>query len=202
MSSQALAGVTFIAATGIECAALRRRLGGARIVETGIGLSRVRSGFGSAVVSCGVAGGLRDDLPTGTVLIPRTVRCPDGAEILCDQEFVEIFSQSCFRLGIEPVGDPLLTADEIVYGAARARWAARGFAGVDMETGLLEARRVAAVRVVLDTPRYEISADWQSPLLAILKPWNWSQALWLARETPRAAAIAARVVAGAQGLGA
>lgn len=105
-------------------------------------------------------------------------------------------------LGIEPIFDPLLTSAEIVNGGARVRWAARGYAGVDMETGLLDAPHVAAVRVVLDTPQRELSADWTTPLIAILKPWNWSQALWMAREAPRAAALAARVAAGAQGIGA
>ncbi len=202
MNDNSLAAATFIAATGIEYAALRRRLQGARIVEAGIALSKVRAGFGDAVVSFGLAGGLRTDVPTGAVLIPREVQRPDGSVLRCDSEFVTLFTRSCRRLGIEPILDPLLTAVEIVHGDARAQWAAKGFAGVDMETGLLDAPRVAAVRVVLDTPQREISGDWQSPLRAILKPWNWPQALWLAREGPRAAAIAARVVAGAQGLAA
>jgi hypothetical protein len=196
-----LHGATFVAATGIECAALRRKLHGGRIVETGIALSKVRSALGAVVVSCGVAGGLRDDLPTGTVLVPREVRRPDGSTLHCDDELVDLFAQSCRRLGIEPVVRPLLTASEIVRGGMRARWAAQGYAGVDMETGRIDAPRIAAVRVILDTPQREISGDWASPLLAILKPWNWPQAIWLARDAPRAAALAARVVAGAQGIG-
>jgi hypothetical protein len=194
--------LTLIAATGLEYRALRRALPGANVVETGIALAKVRSGFGNAVVSCGVAGGLRADLPTGTLLIPRHVRRPDGATLQCDPELVERFSRAARALGIEPVFDGLLTASAIVRGEARARWAERGFAGVDMETGLLAAPRVAAVRVVLDTPQREISADWSRPLLAILKPWNWPQAAWLAREGSRAAALSARVVAAAQGIGA
>ena len=200
MGTNRLAGATFIAATGIECKPLLRRLPGARVVQTGIALSAVRSGLGEAVVSCGVAGGLRGEFPTGTVLVPREVRRPDGRTLRCDGEFVELFARSCRRLGIEPIFDPLLTSGEIVHGDARARWAAQGYAGVDMETGLIDAPRVAAVRVVLDTPQREISGDWQSPLLAILKPWNWPQAIWLAREAPRAAELAASVVAGAQGI--
>jgi hypothetical protein len=188
--------VTFIAATALEYKALRRLLRDARIVQTGIALSNVRADLGDVVVSCGVAGGLRDDLPTGTLLLPREVRRPDGQTLHCDPELVEAFSASARRLGIEPNHDALLTADRIVHGGERIRWAQRGFAGVDMETGLLSASRVAAVRVVLDTPHREISGDWQNPLLAMLKPWNWPQAVWLAREAPRAAALAARVAAG------
>ena len=70
----------------------------------------------------------------------------------CDDELVEALTQGARSLGIEPVFDPLLTADSIVNGAARETWAAQGYAGVDMETGRIAASRVAAVRVVLDTP--------------------------------------------------
>jgi hypothetical protein len=190
-----------IAATSLEYRALRRALPDARIVRTGIALKKSCADLGEIVVSCGLAGGLRGDLPTGTVLIPREVRRPDGSMLRCDAELVEAFARGARQLGIDPVFDPLVTTGSIVRGAARAHWAAQGYAGVDMETGRIDAPRVAAVRVVLDTPQREISADWQAPLLAILKPWNWPQALWLAREAPRAAALAARVAAAAQGIG-
>jgi hypothetical protein len=192
--------ITYIAATRLEFKALQREMPHARVVEAGIALSKVAGELGSVVVSCGIAGGLRDDLPTGTLLIPKEVHRPDGRTLRCDDELVETFAQSARRLGVEPVFDALLTSDAIVNGRSRATWAAKGFAGVDMETGRLIAPRVAAVRVVLDTPQREISADWASPLLALLKPWNWPQAYWLARETPRAAALSARVVAAAQGI--
>jgi 4-hydroxy-3-methylbut-2-en-1-yl diphosphate reductase len=197
-----LAAVTFVAATALECGALRRLLPGARVVQTGLALEALRRGdLGETVVSCGLAGGLRDDLPTGTVLIPREVRRPNGETLRCDPALVEAFAESARRLGLEPRFDPLLTSGSIVNGAARGTWGARGYAGVDMETGLLGAARVAAVRVVLDTPSRELSSDWRTPVAAMLKPWNWPQAVWLAREAPRAAQLAARVVAGAQGIG-
>lgn len=193
---------TLIAATALECKALRRELPRARIVQTGVALANLREGLGEIVVSCGLAGGLRPDLPTGTVLVPREVRRPGGGVLHCDEELVAAFAASARRLGVEPVFDPMVTADRIVHGPSRAQWAEQGYAAVDMETGLIDAARVAAVRVVLDTPQREISEDWRVPALAILKPWNWSQAIWLARAAPRAAALAARVVAGAQTVGA
>jgi hypothetical protein len=202
VTENALASATFVAATGLECGALRRLLPAARIVQTGVALEALRDDLGETVVSCGLAGGLRDDLPTGTVLIPREVRRPNGETLRCDPELVEAFAESARRLSLEPCFDPLLTAESIVNGAARGSWGARGFAGVDMETGLLGAARVAAVRVVLDTPRRELSSDWRTPVVAMLKPWNWPQAVWLAREAPRAANLAARVIAGAQGIAA
>ena len=200
MKHEMHAGVTFAVATALEQKALRRALPRARIVRTGIALRDLDSDLGDVVVSCGLAGALRADLRTGTVLIPRRVCRPDGEPVSCDAALVALFTESARRLGLTPVGDPLLTAPAIVRGTERATWASRGFAGVDMETGRIDAPRIAAVRVVLDTPAREISADWERPVAAMLKPWNWPQALWLAREGPRAAALVAEVVAGAQGI--
>jgi hypothetical protein len=192
--------VVLVAATPLEYRALRRALPYARIVLTGIALRDLAQPLGEMVVSCGLAGGLRADLPTGTLLIPREVRRPDGGVLRCDDELVDAFVQSARRLGIEPVDAPLLTAESIVNGAARERWASQGYAGVDMETGRLVAARLAAVRVVLDTPQHELSADWEHPLRALLRPRNWPQAAWLARTAPRAAGLAAAVVAATQGI--
>jgi hypothetical protein len=192
--------VTFVAATALECKALRRELPQARVIQTGIALERNREALGPVVVSCGLAGGLRADLPSGTLLIPREVRRPSGETLHCDAELLARLTARARMLGVEPVFDPLLTSAEIVNGSARAQWAARGYAGVDMETGLLDAPRIAAVRVVLDTPQRELSTDWRTPLIAMLKPWNWPQALWLAREAPKGAALAARVAGAAQGI--
>jgi hypothetical protein len=192
--------VTFVAATALECRALRRELPQARVIQTGIALERNRESLGSIVVSCGLAGGLRADLPTGTLLIPREVRRPSGETLHCDAQLVELLTARARTLGVKPVLDPLLTSTEIVNGDARAEWAVHGYAAVDMETGLLDAPRVAAVRVILDTPQRELSEDWRTPLIAILKPWNWPQALWMAREAPVAAALAARIAAAAQGI--
>ncbi len=192
---------TLIAATALECKALRRGVPGARVVQTGIALADLREALGDVVVSCGLAGGLHPGLPTGTIVIPRQVCRPDGGTLFCDAELVEVLTASARRLGFEPRFDPMVTAATIVRGGLRDQWAARGYVAADMETGLIDAPRVAAVRVILDTPEREISDDWRTPVVAILKPWNWPQAMWLGREAPRAAELAARVVAGAQGIG-
>jgi adenosylhomocysteine nucleosidase len=188
----------FIGATGLECKALRRAMPSARVVRGGIALAELDAPLAETVISCGLAGGLRDDLPTGTVLVPREVRRPDGSLLRCDVELVEALAESARRLGLEPIFDPLVTADGIVTGPARTQWAAQGYAGADMETGRIAARRIAAVRVVLDTPRRELSPEWLRPLRALRSPRNWAQAAWLAREAPRAAKRAAEIVAGAR----
>jgi hypothetical protein len=195
-------GVVLIGATALECKALRRAVPHARVVQTGIALADLKEPLGDMVVSCGVAGGLRRDLPTGTVVIPREVRRPDGSVLHCDEELTGALIRAALGLHVEPVVDPLLTADSIINGSARARWAALGYAAVDMETGRLRAARVAAVRVILDTPENELSGDWANPLRAIFRPRNWPQARWLAKTAPRAAALSARIVAATQGIGA
>lgn len=192
--------LAIVAATAVEYKALRRALPDARIVKTGVGLSRLREDLGDCVLSCGLAGGLRDDLPTGTVLIPRTVGRPDGSTLACDDGLVESLAVGARSLGLEPVFDALVTTPVIVSGAERARWVTCGYAAVDMETGRIVAPRVAAVRVVLDTPLRELSPAWSNPVRALFDPRNWPQAAWLAREAPKAAARCADVVAAAQGI--
>lgn len=136
---------------------------------------------------------MREDLPTGTVVIPRDVRRPDGTLLHCDDELTDALIAGARALGIEPVVENIVTAASVVTGAERKRWAGAGYAAADMETGLLTGR-VAAVRVILDTPLHELSPDWLNPAIAMLKPWNWSQAVWLGREAPRCARLAARVI--------
>lgn len=186
---------SIVVATAAEALAVRRAMPDVRIYEAGVGLAKLAGPYGEAVVSCGLAGGLRRDLPSGTVLVPREVRRPDGRTLQCDAEMTERLAGAARTLGFEPVLEPMLTATSIVNGAARAEWARAGYAGVDMETGLLEAPRIAAVRVVLDTPQRELSEDWIEPLRALRNPRNWPQLVWLARSAPRFARRAARVVA-------
>ena len=191
--------LSVVTATSLEWKAARRELPGVRVVEAGMALCyRERLEPGDAddpVISCGLAGGLRADLPTGTVVIPRDVLRPDGTRLVCDPELVEALIAGARKLGMEPVTGPIVTAPTVIVGEARGLWAEEGYAAADMETGLLEGR-VAAVRVILDTPQRELSPDWLNPATAMLKPWNWPQAVWLGREAPRCARLAARVIAG------
>ena len=188
---------TIVTAVPLETRAVRRALPGARVVEVGVGLSRLRSPLVGPIVTCGLAGALRADLDTGAVVVPDRVRGPDGTERPCDAELVARLAAGARRLGLEPVAGTLLTSATLVVGAERRRWAERGCVAADMETGLLAADRLAAVRVVLDTPERELSGAWQRPWRALLHPGAWRELPWLARESPRCARLAAAVLAAA-----
>jgi hypothetical protein len=192
-----IAPFTIVTATSLEAKAARRELPSIDVIEAGLSLTLWPRKGGYTLISCGLAGGLRDDLPTGTVVIPRDVRRPDGTMLHCDDELTNALIAAARSLGLEPVVENLITATSIVVGTQRKRWANEGYAAADMETGLLTGR-VAAVRVILDTPLRELSPDWLNPTIAMLKPWNWPQAIWLGREAPRCARLAARVIAAAR----
>ena len=187
-----------VAATALEARAVRRAVPGVRLVRSGMALSRLdpaaRHPTGP-VITCGVAGGLVPGLATGAVLVPSRVMRPDGEFVACDPALVEALAAAARRLGHEPVLAPMATAHELVVGAERAAWAARGCAGVDMETGLLHAERLASVRVVLDTPERELHDAWRRPVTVLWRPVALAQLPWLLAETSRCARRAAAVLA-------
>jgi Phosphorylase superfamily len=186
--------ITIVAATGLEANAARGALPpGTHIEQAGIALSHRRR-FEDIAISCGIAGGLRNDLPTGTVLIPRSVRSPAGETIACDDDLVQAFLNAARELGYDPVDAPLLTSATFVVGLERSKWAAQGYAGVDMETGIIDAPRLACVRVILDTPEREISTAWAKPASVLFHPGAWRDLPFLAREGPCCARIAAEVI--------
>jgi len=188
-----------IAATRLEASAARRTVRDrARVVHAGVGFSRLPSRtFDGSVISCGLAGALARDLPTGTVLVPDQVLRPNGDRLVCDPELCAALRASASALGARVVRDPLVTTTSILHGAQRRFWADLGYAGVDMETGCIDAPRIAAVRVVLDTPQREISPAWSHPLAALTQPGVWRDLTWLPWEGPRCARLAARILAGA-----
>jgi hypothetical protein len=175
-------GPTVIAATRLEAWAARAVLPRAVVVErVGIGgRARTRqppAGF----VACGLAGALSEQLRPGAVLIPAWVGLPSGERLPCHAPLVAALTTAARHLGWEPVLAPLLTAPRLVTGRARSRWEAWGFAAVDMETGwLLRHQPVGAtVRVVLDTPRQDLSPRWEQPWQALGEPRLWRQLAWL-----------------------
>jgi hypothetical protein len=186
-----------VTATRLEARAVRRALPGAPAVRAGVGLTRLQGALEGPVVTCGLAGSLCSSLPVGTVVVPRCVLRPDGGALWCDPALVGALVAGARRLGQEPVLGPMVTSTRLITGAQRAAWAERGCVAADMETGLLDAERVASVRVVLDTPERELSGAWERPLAALLQPAAWAELPWLLREAPRCARLAAQVLASA-----
>jgi hypothetical protein len=187
--------VTIVAATRLEARAVRRAVGAACVVRGGVALSRLRVPLAGAVITCGLAGAVRPGLATGTVVVPSSVLRADGSVLACDPELTAALASAALSLDLPLEQAPLASGDELIVDEARRRWADRGCAAADMETGLLTAERVAVVRVVLDTPERELSAAWRHPGRALLSPAAWRELPWLAREAPRCAARAAAVLA-------
>lgn len=188
--------VAVFAATSLERRAAERHVKGAQIIECGVALSKIHGVAPVDVaISFGLAGGLRDAVPTGSLVIPYAVYSTSGEIKTCDEAWTQRLRAAAASLGYPLVDAPLLTSATIVSGAQRARWASDGLAAVDMETMQLPVERVAAVRVILDTPQRELSPEWVDPARALRNPRNWPQALWLARNAPRCAEIAAKVIA-------
>jgi hypothetical protein len=201
----ATCSVTVVAATRLEARAVRRALhrvlhrvlADARVLRAGVALSRLRAPLEGAVVTCGLAGAVRPGVPAGTVLVPSSVLRADGSLLACDPELTAVLASAALSLGLPLEQAPLASGAELIVGEARRRWADRGCAAADMETGLLTAERVAAVRVVLDTPERELAAAWRRPMRALLSPAAWRELPWLAGEAPRCARRAAAVLAAA-----
>lgn len=190
--------LTIITATSLETRAVARVLPHAHIVEAGIALAKLdHAKVSGTVVTCGVAGGLASSAGTGTVVVPGRVSTTDGREITCDPVLREALLEAARASGCVVDEGPLLTSATLITGTARTYWARRGYVAADMETGFVRAPRVAAIRVVLDTPRRELSELWLRPARVIAHPSVWPQLLWLAREGPRCARIAASVLAAA-----
>ena len=196
MATSTEPSLTIVAATGLEAGAVRRAAPGLHVVEGGIALSRVGAdAYGDVVVTCGLAGGLREDIATGSIVIPDAVSTPGGETIACDRLLSDALAAAARKLGRTPHRGLLLTSSTLVTGSTRAHWAQRGYVAADMETGFLRAARIAAVRVILDTPAHELDTAWLKPVTVLWRPWLWPQAMWLMREAPRCAHLASEVVA-------
>jgi len=193
-----LAPVSVVAAMGVEAWAVRRRAPEVPVQQAGIGLRGWHGSITTPVVaSVGLAGGLRRDLPPGTVVIATEVALEDAAPTRCDADWVAATVAAARSLGLACVTGPLVTATHLVTGAERELWAAKGFLAVDMESAHLagHASRLAVVRVLLDTPRHELSPAWARPSRAALDPRNFRELVWLLRNVPRYSLRAAAVLA-------
>jgi len=169
-----------------------------RVVRAGVGLTRNQATLSGLVVSVGLAGGLRPGVEPGTIVVPDEVGL-GNVRYRCDERATAALVRAAHGLGVPLTREPLVTTATMVTGAARARYAARGFCAVDLESGALAAShgRIAVVRAILDTPERELSPRWRNPAMAMLDPRLWSQAMWLLRAAPAFARRAATVLASA-----
>ena len=177
---------------------MRRAAPDLRVVRAGVMLRRTGVPAGGVLISVGLAGGLRPDAEAGSVVVPTEVALGDE-RYGCDEQWSAALERAARGLGHPVLRAALVTTDRMVTGADRAPHAARGFVAVDTETGLLARNhaRVAAVRVLLDTPARELSPRWLHPAWALFDPRCWGQAVWLARHAPAYARRAAEVLASA-----
>ncbi|HUZ68383.1 MAG TPA: hypothetical protein VMU65_01605 [Candidatus Saccharimonadales bacterium] len=178
--------VQAVCAMSIEAWGVRRRARGISITQVGIGGSAA-PGDASIVISAGLCGGLLTDQAPGTVVIATTVSDETGATHDCDPTVAARLERAARSLGYPVVIGSLVSTSALVTGSGRGDWAGRGHVAVDMESAAAAATapRFGTVRVILDTPRHELSPAWVNPGRAIRNPANWREALWLAIHTPR-----------------
>jgi adenosylhomocysteine nucleosidase len=96
---------------------------------------------GVALVSFGLAGGLAPNLRPGDLLLPETVRLPDGRSVPTDQPWRERLRALFERGELRPTGGTLAGSDGVVATTAdkQALREATGAVAVDMESHALAA---------------------------------------------------------------
>ncbi|MBV9660156.1 MAG: 4-hydroxy-3-methylbut-2-enyl diphosphate reductase [Acidimicrobiales bacterium] len=146
----------------------------ARVVRTGAGPVRARraaqallssgpvcSGTGPAALAvAGLAGGLREGLAPGTVVVADQVLGADGT-VVAMIESAPMVASELRRRGLPvTIGAVVSTQDLVTSGARRAELAGLGAVAVDCETAYLLSPGwpvpTAVVRVVVDTPEREL----------------------------------------------
>jgi hypothetical protein len=178
--------VQAVCAMSVEAWGVRRRARGIRVSQVGIGGSAA-PGDATIVISAGLCGGLLPDQAPGSVMIATSVSDADGASHACDPMVAARLERAARSLGFPVVTGSLVSTSAMVTGTGRGYWVRRGHVAVDMESAAAAATapRFGTVRVILDTPRHELSPAWVRPGRAIRNPANWGEAIWLAIHTPR-----------------
>jgi 4-hydroxy-3-methylbut-2-enyl diphosphate reductase len=151
------------------------------------------------VIVAGLAGGLTNALPPGSIFVPEAAETESGQVRACAPELVSALGEAARRLGFQPCGGMLLTARTLITHDRREYWAARGFVAADMETAVLPPQVVdfASIRVILDTPQHSIGAEWAPGVQRGLSLRLLREGIWLAGHAPRYALRAAHIARGA-----
>ena len=150
-----------------------------RIERTGMGprestraVKRLADARASRVAVAGFCGGLDPDLQPGDVVVADEVRGPHGTTPCEHTRLLEILRS----MGVRAVSGPIVSVDHMVLSEEERRVLHRtGAKAVDMESawlaGLAHNRRLAVVRVVVDTPgRGLVRAG--SPLTGGTRAWR------------------------------
>jgi 4-hydroxy-3-methylbut-2-enyl diphosphate reductase len=135
-----------------EWFALRDRLHVADVVRTGRGAGDRRPG---SVLVAGVAGGLRDDLRPGDLVVATEVSAGDAGAATAACPAAPVLAGELRRSGLRVRTGPVVTVDGVVLDPARRRRLARtGALAVDNESARLlsEDATTAVIRAVVDTP--------------------------------------------------
>lgn len=189
--------VAVVAPTMVEYLAARLVIRGHRVWKSGMGRAETAKTFGAPVVLCGLAGGLDPELVVGSVVVSETVAGEEGVPTACDPDLVAALIEGGERLGHEVHTVPMLTVAHLVTGTEREMWTGRGFGAVDMESALWArgGRRMAALRVVLDTREHPLSREWLHPGRALRLPRLWVEMAGIGSRAIPYALRAARIVA-------
>lgn len=152
--------------TGLVAEARCLRQGQNRFICTGGSSSRAREGAERlvtqdvcALCSFGLAGGLHPGLPSGTLLLPKTVVLPDGRRVETDSIWRERLTYLARSAGLDPLPTTVVGSDDLVATpeAKATLHQESGAAAVDMESHAVgdvaeEARLpFVVVRVIADT---------------------------------------------------
>jgi 4-hydroxy-3-methylbut-2-enyl diphosphate reductase len=158
------ADLLVLAPMAIEARAIRAGAPWSRVEKIGMGPRRARAAArlthqpcGGTALIAGVCGALDPRLQPGDVVLAselrtdtKTLPCPDPA----------ILAGVLRRGGLRVHIGPIVSSSGLVFGERRRELAAEGALAVDMESAWLAdhagAQPLTTLRVVLDTPHYEI----------------------------------------------
>jgi 4-hydroxy-3-methylbut-2-enyl diphosphate reductase len=158
------ANLLVLAPLSVEALALRSGLRSARVVRTGGGKRRSQSaaleliGSGDrALAVAGLCGGVDRSLQPGDVVVASELSGETGVRLITG---ASALVDALGKLGVTAHLGPIRSEDHLVCGEERERLRAGGALAVDMESlWLADAagqRPFAVLRVVLDTPRWEL----------------------------------------------
>ena len=148
----------------LEARAVRSGAPWSRIEKIGMGPRRARDAArlthdpdGCQALIAGVCGALDPSLEPGDVILASELRT-DHDTLACPDP--TILAGVLRRGGLRVHIGPIVSSSGLVFGARRRELARSGALAVDMESAWLagdaRARSLTTLRVVLDTPRYEI----------------------------------------------